>query len=150
MTLSRHHKPWAENITKHRALCCDSAIQVQHALTTPIRVRAVVTPAACPCMAPGISPADVNRDHTLSTLRYASRAMAIKNSLHRSVMSPTEELAYLKELVSQLQAENSQLKQVMADAGLTLAGGSAVGATPQKVPVPGRVESVCDMYVKAC
>lgn len=76
--------------------------------------------------------------------------MAIKNSLHRSVMSPTEELAYLKELVSQLQTENSQLKQVIVDAGLTLGGGAAA-VTPQKgAPVPGRAESVCDMYVKAC
>lgn len=99
---------------------------------------------------PGISPSDINRDHTLSTLRYASRAMAIKNSLHRSLMSPTEELAYLKELVSQLQKENSQLKQVIVDAGLTLGGGAAA-VTPQKgAPVPGRAESVCDMYVKAC
>lgn len=76
--------------------------------------------------------------------------MAIKNSLHRSLMSPTEELAYLKELVSQLQTENSQLKQVIVDAGLTLGGGAAA-VTPQKgAAVPGRAESVCDMYVKAC
>jgi len=65
--------------------------------------------------------------------------MSIKNSLHRSVMGAAEELAYLKELVSQLQEENAQLKQVVADAGLQ---GS--------VKVPGRAESVCELYVRAC
>lgn len=95
----------------------------------------------------GISPSDTNRDHTLSTLRYASRAMSIKNSLHRSVMGPAEELAYLKELVSQLQEENAQLKQVISDAGLQSA--LAAAAMPQKA-LPGRAESVCELYVKAC
>lgn len=95
----------------------------------------------------GISPSDTNRDHTLSTLRYARRAMSIKNSLHRSVMGPAGELAYLKELVSQLQEENTQLKQVISDAGLQSA--LAAAAMPQK-GLPGRAESVCELYVKAC
>lgn len=79
--------------------------------------------------------------------------MAIKNSLHRSTMSPLEELAYLKELVSQLQEENGQLRQVIADAGLSAAVAAAASpgaAAPQKGGVPGQVQSLCEMYVKAC
>lgn len=61
-----------------------------------------------------ISPADLNRDHTISTLRYASRAMAIKNSLKlNNQMSQEEELAYLRQLVAELQDENDQLKKLM-------------------------------------
>jgi hypothetical protein len=103
----------------------------------------------------GISPSDTNRDHTLGTLRYASRAMSIKNSLHRSVMGPAEELAYLRDLVSQLQEENTQLKRVLSDAGLQPSSGGAAAAAVAAAAVgqkglPGRAESVCGMYVKAC
>lgn len=102
----------------------------------------------------GVSPADSNREHTLGTLRYARRAMSIKNSLHRSVMGPAEELAYLRELVLQLQDENAQLKQVIVDAGLqqqVAVGVGAVAATPlQKLSQMQRPDSVCELYVKAC
>lgn len=95
-----------------------------------------------PCA--GISPSDTNRDHTLSTLRYASRAMSIKNSLHRSVMGPAEELAYLRELVSQLQEENGQLKQVISDAGLQPSAAQLKG-------LPGQAQSpVAELFVRAC
>lgn len=79
--------------------------------------------------------------------------MSIKNSLHRSVMGPAEELAYLRDLVSQLQEENSQLKREMSDAGLQPSSGrAAVAAAAAAVQkgLPGRAESVCEMYVKAC
>ena len=52
-------------------------------------------------------------------------------------MSPAEELAYLRDLVAQLQDENTRLKQTLSDAGL------------QK-GLPGRAESVCELYVQAC
>jgi hypothetical protein len=75
-----------------------------------------------------VSPADANREHTLSTLRYASRAMAIKNSVVRAAMSPGEELAYLRELVAALQAENAALKAALGGAG----GGGVGGAQQQQ------------------
>jgi hypothetical protein len=75
--------------------------------------------------------------------------MSIKNSLHRSIMGPAEELAYLRDLVSQLQEENTQLKRVLSDAGLQPSSGGAASAVVQK-GLPGRAESVCEMYVKAC
>lgn len=122
----------------------------------PLHALLAITFNSCITAAAGISPSDVNRDHTLSTLRYASRAMAIKNSLHRSTMSPLEELAYLKELVSQLQEENGQLRQVIADAGLSAAvaaaaAGGVGGAAAQKAGgVPGQAQGLCELYVKAC
>lgn len=87
--------------------------------------------------AAGISPSDTNREHTLGTLRYASRAMSIKNSLQRSIMSPAEELAYFKELVTQLEEENLKLKQVIAEAGLQVAKGQR------------RMDQTCEVFVKA-
>jgi hypothetical protein len=100
-----------------------------------------------------VSPADTNREHTLSTLRYASRALAIKNALHRSVMGPAQELAYLRELVAQLQEENAALKQVVVGGGLQL---PLLGAAPTAVPrggqqkLPGAADSICELYVRAC
>lgn len=107
------------------------------------------------CVPAGISPADSNREHTLSTLRYASRAMAIKNSLVRSTMSPGEELAYLRDLVASLQAENGQLKQALSAAGYCVDIALATGAVKD---VPGSVQQQgeeqqqqqCRLYVQAC
>jgi len=57
-----------------------------------------------------VSPADVNHEQTLNTLRYAQRARAIKNSLRlNNSQSAEEELAYLRALVTRLQAENAAL-----------------------------------------
>jgi hypothetical protein len=73
--------------------------------------------------------------------------MSIKNSLHRSVMGPAEELAYLRELVPQLQEENSQLKQVISDAGLHTGLSAAQGLKG----LPGQAESpVAELFVRAC
>jgi hypothetical protein len=78
--------------------------------------------------------------------------MAIKNSLHRSVMGPAEELAYLKELVVQLQEENALLKQVVADAGrlaaLPPAGAGAAAVCGAPLKMPGRPDSVLDLVVR--
>lgn len=119
---------------------CDLQLQLTY-VSTLLDCAPALPP---PCVA-GISPSDTNRDHTLSTLRYASRAMSIKNSLHRSVMGPAEELAYLRELVPQLQEENGQLKQVISDAGL-LQPSAAQGKG-----LPGPAESpVAELFVRAC
>ncbi|KAF8056377.1 KIN4A [Scenedesmus sp. PABB004] len=76
------------------------------------------------------SPAPSNRDHTISTLRYASRAMAIKNSLKRPAMTADEELAYLRGLVAALTDENRGLRAALAaGSGGTRAGGGG-GAAP--------------------
>eukprot|EP00775_Hariotina_reticulata_P003306 gene3304-3582_t len=62
-----------------------------------------------------ISPADSNRDHTISTLRYASRAMKIKNSLKlNNQLSTEEEMACLRQLVTELTEENGRLKAALA------------------------------------
>ncbi|GAX81091.1 hypothetical protein CEUSTIGMA_g8525.t1 [Chlamydomonas eustigma] len=66
-----------------------------------------------------VSPADKNHEQTLNTLRYASRARAIRNNLRlNNKLSPEEELEYLRTLVQQLQSENDQLKTRLAKTGL--------------------------------
>lgn len=59
--------------------------------------------------------------------RYASRAMAIKNSLKlNNQMSPEEEVAYLRQLVGELQEENDKLKRLLGPGAIsTAAAGSA-------------------------
>uniref|UniRef100_A0A383V908 Kinesin-like protein n=1 Tax=Tetradesmus obliquus TaxID=3088 RepID=A0A383V908_TETOB len=87
-----------------------------------------------------ISPADLNRDHSISTLRYASRAMAIKNSLKlNNQMSAEEEVAYLRQLVGELQEENDKLKRLLgpgsstaAAAGSNTAAGGTAAAKASK------------------
>lgn len=57
-----------------------------------------------------VSPADRNHEQTLNTLRYAARARNIRNNLRQNKMTADEELEYLRDLVQQLQQENSELK----------------------------------------
>lgn len=66
-----------------------------------------------------ISPAAKNLDTTLNTLRYASRARAIRNNLRlNNKLSPEEEIEYLKQVIQQLQKENGNLKDRLDKAGL--------------------------------
>ncbi len=66
-----------------------------------------------------VTPSSLSQEHTLSTLRYASRARSIKNQLRRNdQVSPAEEIAFLKAalidrdaIISQLQKENAMLKR---------------------------------------
>eukprot|EP00798_Chlamydomonas_sp_ICE-L_P020233 gene20233-26985_t len=58
-----------------------------------------------------VSPADTNHDHTINTLRYASRARNIRNNLRlNNKLSLEEEVEYLRNLVLKLQLENAKLK----------------------------------------
>ena len=59
-------------------------------------------------MIAALSPADVNYDETLSTLRYADRAKSIKNVVFK-VENPTDAL------IKQLTAENNRLKLELGD-----------------------------------
>ncbi|KAK9810499.1 hypothetical protein WJX72_011819 [[Myrmecia] bisecta] len=57
------------------------------------------------------SPASFNQDQTLSTLRYASRARSIQNRLKlNNKYSPVEEIAYLRKLLAERDAEIARLK----------------------------------------
>lgn len=65
-----------------------------------------------------VSPASFNLDHTINTLRYASRARKIQNKLKQNVAySLEDELAFLKktlqdreQYISQLIQENKELR----------------------------------------
>ena len=67
-------------------------------------------------MIAALSPADINFDETLSTLRYADRAKQIKNSASVNE-DPTEKL------IRELQEENERLKAALASGNLTMVAG---------------------------
>jgi hypothetical protein len=68
-------------------------------------------------------------------------------------MGPAQELAYLRELVAQLQEENAALKQVVVGGGLQLpmlaAAAPAAGPRGVQQKLPGGADSVCELYVRA-
>ena len=66
-----------------------------------------------------MTPSSLSQEHTIGTLRYASRARSIKNQLRRNdQVSPAEEIAFLKAalidrdaVIAQLQKENLMLRK---------------------------------------
>lgn len=59
-----------------------------------------------------VSPAQYNQEQTLSTLRYASRARSIQNSLRlNSKMSAEEEVLYLRKVLIERESEIASLKE---------------------------------------
>eukprot|EP01006_Ploeotia_vitrea_P037464 TRINITY_DN66130_c1_g7_i1.p1 TRINITY_DN66130_c1_g7~~TRINITY_DN66130_c1_g7_i1.p1 ORF type:complete len:1115 (-),score=699.87 TRINITY_DN66130_c1_g7_i1:56-3073(-) len=75
-------------------------------------------------MIAALSPADVNYDETLSTLRYADRAKQIKNKVVKNE-NPTDKL------IRKLKEENKRLMKLLSgkgiDAGAAAAAGAAAG-----------------------
>ncbi|DBA99762.1 hypothetical protein WJX82_005490 [Trebouxia sp. C0006] len=66
-----------------------------------------------------VSPAQYNQEQTLSTLRYASRARSIQNSLRlNSKMSAEEEVLYLRKVLIERENEIALLKEQLG-AGAT-------------------------------
>ena len=64
-------------------------------------------------MIAALSPADINYDETLSTLRYADRAKQIKNSASVNE-DPTEKL------IRELQEENERLKAALESGNINI------------------------------
>ncbi|CAH1773103.1 unnamed protein product [Owenia fusiformis] len=71
-------------------------------------------------MIAAVSPADINYDESLSTLRYADRAKQIKTSVKVNE-DPTEKL------IRELNEENERLKQMLASGGIDMSKASDVG-----------------------
>ncbi|XP_052677325.1 kinesin-like protein KIF28P [Crassostrea angulata] len=80
-------------------------------------------------MIAALSPADINFDETLSTLRFADRAKAIKTTATVNE-SPTDKL------IRELREENARLMELLKSGGITLeqlqASGGAVGQNPNQ------------------
>ena len=74
-------------------------------------------------MIAALSPADINYDETLSTLRYADRAKKIKN---KAVINENP----MDKLIRELKEENDRLKKAMEGGGLV---GQDMGMTPEEV-----------------
>lgn len=75
------------------------------------------------------------------TCRYASRAMAIKNSLKlNNQMTAEEEVVYLKQVVAELQEENERLRRLMAVSNTQRVSGTVSAGVGGRVPAgPGRI-----------
>mmetsp|Transcript_47391 Transcript_47391/g.122601 ORF Transcript_47391/g.122601 Transcript_47391/m.122601 type:complete len:1100 (-) Transcript_47391:1232-4531(-) len=76
-------------------------------------------------MIAALSPAHINYDETLSTLRYADRAKQIKNAAVVNE-NPTDKL------IRELREENEKLKKLM-EGKVIPAGGEAGGPSPEEV-----------------
>jgi hypothetical protein len=76
-----------------------------------------------------VSPADVNREETLNTLRYADRARHIKNKPVVNRDPVAAQLAALRQQNAQLRAENAALKRTLGGDG-AVAAALAAGAMP--------------------
>eukprot|EP00105_Crassostrea_gigas_P029707 XP_011451723.1 PREDICTED: kinesin-like protein KIF28P isoform X2 [Crassostrea gigas] len=80
-------------------------------------------------MIAALSPADINFDETLSTLRFADRAKAIKTTATVNE-SPTDKL------IRELREENARLMELLKSGGITLeqlqASGGAIGQNPNQ------------------
>lgn len=75
-------------------------------------------------MIAALSPADINFDETLSTLRYADRAKKIKN---KAVVNENP----LDKLIRELKEENERLKKAMEGGGVVMQEGA--GLTPEEL-----------------
>ncbi|KAI8474570.1 MAG: kinesin-domain-containing protein [Monoraphidium minutum] len=80
-----------------------------------------------------VSPADASHEHTVGTLRYASRAMLISNSLQlNNAQTPEQEAAFLRSALEASQAEAAALRAEVAalqaeNAALRARGGGSGG-----------------------
>ena len=70
-----------------------------------------------------VSPAESNFEESLNTLKYASKAMNIKNKpvVNRDPQSAL--ISQLKQKIFELQVENRKLKQLMSKGGNSLTDG---------------------------
>ncbi|XP_061166469.1 kinesin-like protein KIF28 isoform X2 [Saccostrea echinata] len=75
-------------------------------------------------MIAALSPADINYDETLSTLRYADRAKKIKN---KAVVNENP----LDKLIRELKEENEKLKRAMESGGMVMQEGA--GLSPEEL-----------------
>ena len=75
-------------------------------------------------MIAALSPADINHDETLGTLRYADRAKKIKN---KAVVNENP----VEKLIRELREENDRLKNAMTGGPLPTADQGGVNMSPE-------------------
>jgi kinesin family protein 4/21/27 len=76
-----------------------------------------------------VSPADINREETLNTLRYADRARHIKNKPVVNRDPVAAQVAALRQQAAQLRAENTALRRALGGDG-AVAAALAAGTLP--------------------
>ena len=77
-----------------------------------------------------VSPADVNLEETLNTLRYANRARNIRNKPVVNRDPAAAQIAYMRQQVAALRAENNMLRWV------ALGAAGAAGAAAMQLAPP--------------
>lgn len=77
-------------------------------------------------MIAALSPADINYDETLSTLRYADRAKQIKNQA-------TVQESATDKLIRELKEENDRMKAALATGGITLSAEQTAGKSEAEI-----------------
>lgn len=90
-------------------------------------------------MIAALSPADINFDETLSTLRYADRAKQIKNSASVNE-DPTEKL------IRELQEENEKLKAMLASGNLEMVAGEEDDDLTDEGNLQMYIFPLCELY----
>lgn len=76
-----------------------------------------------------VSPADINREESLNTLRYADRARRIKNKPVVNRDPVAAQLSALRQQIASLRAENSALKNALGGDAAAMAVFATRGQT---------------------
>eukprot|EP00879_Flechtneria_rotunda_P010714 GHRR01011196.1.p1 GENE.GHRR01011196.1~~GHRR01011196.1.p1 ORF type:complete len:1304 (+),score=608.99 GHRR01011196.1:374-4285(+) len=95
-----------------------------------------------------VSPADINREESLNTLRYADRARRIKNKPIVNRDPVAAQLAALRQQIAGLRAENAVFKQALGGDASAAAMFAAAGTTAQGCASEALQEAYDDLAIR--
>jgi kinesin family protein 4/21/27 len=95
-----------------------------------------------------VSPADINREESLNTLRYADRARRIKNKPVVNRDPVAAQLAALRQQIAGLRAENTALRTALGGDAAAASVFAAVGRAGQFVASEALHEAYDDLAVR--
>jgi kinesin family protein 4/21/27 len=95
-----------------------------------------------------VSPADINREESLNTLRYADRARRIKNKPVVNRDPVAAQLAALRQQIAGLRAENTALRTALGGDAAAASVFAAAGRAGQSVASEALQEAYDDLAVR--
>lgn len=95
-----------------------------------------------------VSPADINREESLNTLRYADRARRIKNKPVVNRDPVAAQLAALRQQIAGLRAENTALRTALGGDAAAASVFAAAGRSGQSVASEALQEAYDDLAVR--